>query len=359
MLWLLFRPTCLYIFRATEVRKGWSDRLAVLATEVEEQRRVVEQLRAAKEAVEAEEERIREEKRLSEEAARADSGRDENATETGEEAEDAAAGIPDEGLEEGLEEGYYDGTHDDYFEEGYDWNDEAYEAEAAEAAADTDDPDEIGRRVAARWTSDPDATGAGAGDQDEGVDVDEGYDPDGYSEGEHDGAAGDDATTEEGNRIRTEFHDADSKLRSLEKEQSDLTSKLAGKYGDDGVWTSLRDQCFSAHVDKYVYEVCIFGEAKQKEGHSSVSLGRWNGELNGSELMYTEGQGCWQGPKRSLRVRLACGAAEELSSVEEPSRCEYSALLRTPAACSQQDMELSRAKLSELKAELNKLHDEL
>ena len=34
-----------------------------------------------------------------------------------------------------------------------------------------------------------------------------------------------------------------------------------------------------------------------------------------------------------LQVRLQCGATEELSGVQEPNRCEYTAVFATPAAC--------------------------
>eukprot|EP00951_Prasinocladus_malaysianus_P046453 scaffold642758_cov36-Prasinocladus_malaysianus.AAC.1 len=69
----------------------------------------------------------------------------------------------------------------------------------------------------------------------------------------------------------------------------------------------------------------MFGQARQKEGHSSISLGSWSGGLESGKLIYDNGQACWQGPKRSLTVSLECGSKETLHTVEEPSRCEYSA----------------------------------
>jgi hypothetical protein len=96
-------------------------------------------------------------------------------------------------------------------------------------------------------------------------------------------------------------------------------------------------------------QICINGEAKQKEGHSSVSLGTSSGLDPGSkQLKFAGGQACWQGPKRSMTVRLECGMAEELMQVEEPSRCEYAAVLLTPAACSHEDMHTAEAELREL-----------
>ena len=37
------------------------------------------------------------------------------------------------------------------------------------------------------------------------------------------------------------------------------------------------------------------------------------------------------------QVELECGYKEEISHVQEPSRCEYTALMATPAACSREE----------------------
>ena len=51
------------------------------------------------------------------------------------------------------------------------------------------------------------------------------------------------------------------------------------------------------------------------------------------EMRFADGATCWNGPKRSITVRLECGVEEELTQVEEPSTCTYTAVLRTPTAC--------------------------
>ena len=56
--------------------------------------------------------------------------------------------------------------------------------------------------------------------------------------------------------------------------------------------------------------------------------------LSGDTLVFEKGQKCWNGPSRSLRVALACGPEDVLSSVAEPETCTYTAVLETPAACS-------------------------
>ena len=58
-------------------------------------------------------------------------------------------------------------------------------------------------------------------------------------------------------------------------------------------------------MDKYVYEICPYGSAAQKEGHSRTSLGNWQGfKDNYSIMSFTGGQHCWNGPLRSMQVRL-------------------------------------------------------
>ncbi|PRW59454.1 glucosidase 2 subunit beta [Chlorella sorokiniana] len=146
--------------------------------------------------------------------------------------------------------------------------------------------------------------------------------------------------------VRSRENAARDKVRDLEKEQRDLTSKLEGSYGEQDVFVPLADQCFKAQVDKYTYEVCPFSKASQKEGHSSTSLGTWSGlEENGTRMAFKNGQGCWQGPARSITVTLLCGKREHLAHVAEPSRCEYTADLETPAACTPETATALQAEL--------------
>ena len=50
-------------------------------------------------------------------------------------------------------------------------------------------------------------------------------------------------------------------------------------------------------------------------------------------MRFEGGAHCWNGPPRSLTLAVRCGEETRLSGVTEPSRCEYEALLETPAAC--------------------------
>mmetsp|Transcript_39000 Transcript_39000/g.69880 ORF Transcript_39000/g.69880 Transcript_39000/m.69880 type:complete len:548 (-) Transcript_39000:39-1682(-) len=382
-----------YVLKAAEAKQSWGKRLGELDIEIEEHQKLVEGLRVQKEAIEAEEEKQREEedeaRRVAEEARRA---------EESDAAEDA--GSTESTVEEGDVEEEEEAT-------------KLANEVMGEEEDEEEDPEEVGRRIAARWTSDPDAAGGKASGDDgsgdyagdageagengeysdsytdyapdysldyaperdyagdygeadweggESYDHDyEGSDAEGQYYGEYDGEADEGEHEEsENDKIKHEFSEADSKLRELQKERTKLTARLGMDFGQDGVWAQLVDSCVSAKVDKYTYEICINGEAKQKEGHSSVSLGTSSGLDPGSkQLKFAGGQACWQGPKRSMTVRLECGMAEELMQVEEPSRCEYAAVLLTPAACSHEDMHTAEAELRELTLIMTQVHDEL
>ena len=52
-----------------------------------------------------------------------------------------------------------------------------------------------------------------------------------------------------------------------------------------------------------------------------------------------------------MQVPVLCGATEKLSQVQEPSRCEYTAQLLTPAACTSQTVQAVHARLTALKSD--------
>ena len=87
-------------------------------------------------------------------------------------------------------------------------------------------------------------------------------------------------------------------------------------------------RCFETQADKYTYSMCVFGEAVQKEGAAQTRLGSWKGFADNYLTMRFEGgQGCWQGPARSLQVlsallpllRLAACILHEQCSAESSS----------------------------------------
>lgn len=154
---------------------------------------------------------------------------------------------------------------------------------------------------------------------------------------------------------------ASSDAESLRSEKGELQEKQGIGYGPDDVYAPLADRCIETKVDKYTYRVCPFKEAEQVEGeHGHTSLGRWGGFDEDMEHMkFKDGDHCWQGPQRSITVRVRCGATEVLTRIAEPSRCVYSAELSTPAACSQAYVDELRAALAAKQARLDSVKDEL
>ena len=50
-------------------------------------------------------------------------------------------------------------------------------------------------------------------------------------------------------------------------------------------------------------------------------------------MVFDGGVRCWNGPDRSAKIILSCGAEHKVVSVDEPNRCEYEYKFRTPSVC--------------------------
>ncbi|KAI3822954.1 hypothetical protein L1987_10556 [Smallanthus sonchifolius] len=160
----------------------------------------------------------------------------------------------------------------------------------------------------------------------------------------------------EAENVKKEYDEAITKLSKLKSKISRLKKKLGNDFGPEKEFYSLYGQCFESKQNKYVYKVCPFKQATQEEGYSTTRLGKWEKfEESYNVMLFSNGDNCWNGPDRSLKARLRCGLKVELADVDEPSRCEYAAMLTTPALCLE-------GKLKELEDELDKqpqFHDEL
>jgi hypothetical protein len=150
--------------------------------------------------------------------------------------------------------------------------------------------------------------------------------------------AGKPGTAADAAALRAAHTRATTKLAELRARHAKLTAQLAVDGGADGAYLALAGQCFTLSADPYTYHLCPFDAARQEPG--ATSLGTWQGWAAeagpGSAapaFSFTGGLACWNGPQRSLRVDVACGASNVLIKVEEPNRCEYRALFRSPAAC--------------------------
>ncbi|KAL5968565.1 Glucosidase 2 subunit beta [Taenia solium] len=128
-------------------------------------------------------------------------------------------------------------------------------------------------------------------------------------------------------------------------------------YGPDNGFMMLTEPstgCLEVQDKEYIYSLCTFKEIRQRSRHRSSGgtlLGLWSGwvshpedsvswtreeklaKLPYDEMLYEGGEQCWNGPSRSVKVKVACGAENRLMSAEEPSRCTYKMRLETPAAC--------------------------
>ncbi|OAE34566.1 hypothetical protein AXG93_1487s1120 [Marchantia polymorpha subsp. ruderalis] len=164
----------------------------------------------------------------------------------------------------------------------------------------------------------------------------------------------------EAERIRKEFREASDKLSNTQSKVSDLENRLKQDFGKDGEFYSFYDKCFELKDKKYTYKVCPYKDATQVEGHSTTRLGRWQGFKDDyTNMVFEQGDKCWNGPERSLRVKMRCGTKLELRSVNEPSRCEYVAEFSTPALCLESRVQELEQQLVHPNVSPDNGHDEL
>jgi protein kinase C substrate 80K-H len=131
--------------------------------------------------------------------------------------------------------------------------------------------------------------------------------------------------------------------KNVEKKISDLWNEIGGKNGDgmgpNGELYSLANKCFEVEAGKYTYEVCVFGQAKQKEETGGgTGLGTFtkmdrDAETGQRILLWENGQKCWNGPHRSATVYLTCGPDNKVLSADEPDTCRYVLQMESYIAC--------------------------
>eukprot|EP00762_Andalucia_godoyi_P004734 ANDGO_03649.mRNA.1 Glucosidase 2 subunit beta len=129
-------------------------------------------------------------------------------------------------------------------------------------------------------------------------------------------------------------------LSTLRSEMSEITDFLAHDFGPRREYVAYYKQPLTFETHEYSYQIRPFEAVDQrdKSGRLISTLGKfdkpsWVAKSGDNVMKFTNGDRCWQGPQRSMVVRIECGATEEVVKVEEPSRCEYAAVLRLPIAC--------------------------
>ncbi|KNE68787.1 hypothetical protein AMAG_13428 [Allomyces macrogynus ATCC 38327] len=134
---------------------------------------------------------------------------------------------------------------------------------------------------------------------------------------------------------RQKVWDAEAKQRDLETKKSDLRAELDTDVGAEPAYGALVGQCFTMTTAEYTYELCPFRHAEQRNsaGYGATRLGTWGKWTDDGQWSLTNGQYCWNGPDRSVKVALECGVADALVEIAEPNKCEYTMRFTTPAAC--------------------------
>ncbi|KAG7096561.1 hypothetical protein E1B28_003983 [Marasmius oreades] len=162
---------------------------------------------------------------------------------------------------------------------------------------------------------------------------------------------GDDTSASESSRARQAFTDAENALKKAEENKKNAEDDLddlfsVEGFGKDGEWKKLDGLCLEKDTGEYTYEVCLFGEARQKpnKGGSTFSLGHFDGWNSSPDVTpgepeyykkqyYKHGARCWNGPERSVVLELSCGTENALLTVVELEKCEYGITGTTPALC--------------------------
>jgi protein kinase C substrate 80K-H len=127
----------------------------------------------------------------------------------------------------------------------------------------------------------------------------------------------------------------------INKVERDTGGDDDNKFGFEGELFILRNSCHSIQSGKYEYEVCIFGEAKQRDigqKQGGTDLGSWKALQIDDDgvrtLKWTGGTKCWNGPQRSAEVIVTCGGLEtKLLTADEPETCRYVFTMESPIGC--------------------------
>ncbi|KAF4324007.1 hypothetical protein BBO99_00002514 [Phytophthora kernoviae] len=143
--------------------------------------------------------------------------------------------------------------------------------------------------------------------------------------------------------LREALREIEADINKLEKERGEKYEAAKADFGPDRAFFSLKDKCIEQRIEKYLYKFCAFGEVKQDK----TKLGKWEGwvidetstsstgepYVGHTKMKYSRGQKCYKGPERSVIVHLECGIEDQIVSVDEPSTCIYSMVVRSPFAC--------------------------
>jgi protein kinase C substrate 80K-H len=140
-------------------------------------------------------------------------------------------------------------------------------------------------------------------------------------------------------------------LMNTQSKLGEYKEDLSKDFGKDDVFRALKDTCISKDSGEYTYELCWMDQTKQKskKGGGVTNMGNYEGvttvtvdETSAEGLVvprekvaleFSNGHTCWNGPPRSTKVILECGAVDEILKITEDEKCVYSMQVITPAVC--------------------------
>lgn len=152
---------------------------------------------------------------------------------------------------------------------------------------------------------------------------------------------------------REAFNDVKKQRESMESNIQTKRNDLSKDYGPNEVFRALKDQCTSIEAGEYKYELCWMGHTTQislkSQSHTSLGDfrrlekvfvdeeegvdGRGLGRGERWQMVFEDGQQCWNGPRRSTVVVMRCKEREEVWRVVEAEKCVYRMEVGTPAVC--------------------------
>ncbi|KAK8545121.1 hypothetical protein V6N13_066428 [Hibiscus sabdariffa] len=148
--------------------------------------------------------------------------------------------------------------------------------------------------------------------------------------------------------VRKEYDESSAKFSKIKSRISSLTRKLKHDFGPEKEFYTFYGHCFEIKQNKLRTSCCssLFGYPLLCNidclifpfvlSLTTYTFGfrSWDKFEDSYRMMvFSNGDGCWNGPDRSMKVKLRCGLKNEITNVDEPSRCEYVASLSTPAVC--------------------------
>lgn len=148
-----------------------------------------------------------------------------------------------------------------------------------------------------------------------------------------------DAISKDLGGLESELSKKRESLKEKENEIEKIDKMLKSDLGVNNVFIPLYSKCFDLATKEYTYSVCPYEKASQ--GHTSLGKFESFGD-NGKMMLFENGQQCWGGPKRSLKVLMECGQDNELYDVQEPGKCEYTIKFKTPVLCSEEHLKILR-----------------